>query len=169
MANLANILVQSLDVNGDTTGSHAMNVNGSITPVLFKIVCPTGWRYEIHNANIHIGDAGAIKGDTYGAVAALTNGVEFTAHEIDDTLLVNLFDQHSVKYNGDFPVIAKIRLANFGSGTNEFLGINYNFLESFGSPVTLEAGQYLQFKVQDDLTGLLDHHCTVQGHKYLSG
>ena len=56
-------------------GEWNMNVNGSVTPVIFKICPPSGARYHITAISFTMTDDGAMDDSKFGSLAKLANGI----------------------------------------------------------------------------------------------
>ena len=155
------IISQLLDVTGDGTGITDMRVNGSVTPVVAKF-SPTK-PCEIHRMIVHIEDAGNLVAGTYGAEAALTNGVTMTQTDDSNPTIVNtLTGQNGIKTNSDWGhVCYDVRYNTFGSGNN-FVTVRWTFAKS-GIPLKLESGDSLNVNINDNLEGLISHHFLIQG------
>lgn len=141
-----------------------MNIDGSVTPVEFKMVVPAGVRYHINRLCLHISDATAFSSTGYGAVPALANGVTLGAYDASDNLLVDLFGGHPLNGNEDYTAVAtNPQPLDFGAGSVLNMAVHFHFDEQYGVMLDLEEGEYLKFTVNDDLTGLTDHHIMASG------
>ena len=143
-----------LDENGDGTGNINMNVDGSVTPVDFKITCPEGSTYEINRLILEVQDVGTFDTNAYGNGIALTNGIRFltdrptrTPREIDYTA------QHPIRTNVDWAAyMYDLELITFGSG-NQVMHARYTLTKD-GAPIRLGGGESIIIRIQDDLSGL---------------
>lgn len=161
-------LIRFLDVNGDGSGSKEANVDGSSTPVYFKLNAPTQGAFAIERLVVQIRDnGGAINGADYGNLASgLTNGVVLGFwRESDNALLKDYTDGLPVKNNADWgrPSYDVQRLA-WGGG-DEFLLVRWTF-SRMGTTPLLRAGSGLYFgvKIQDNLEDLEAHTFCVEGY-----
>lgn len=105
---------QYLTTNGESTGSSSMVVNGATTNVNFFINAKS---YDIYINSIvfEIADAGAVL-NQFGALAALTNGLEFYYfNQTNGRYTI----EPSLKTNYDFIKLANFEPA-FGTSTNAF-------------------------------------------------
>lgn len=153
------------DVVGD--GSGETNAVGNYAAGQgFKVTAQPGEELLIWRVIIHIEDAGAIASDAYGALPALANG--FLARKLNANGSVNfdLLDGHNVKINSDWGHTGEhLELIEWASGSIKSVYATWDFVDMFGVPLTLYAGQSIEFYAQDNLTGLLDHHFTVTGQR----
>lgn len=147
-----------LDTVGDGTGSIDQNVNGSVTPVDFKILCPPGVTYEINQASVLIRDTGTLDTDKYGNGIALTNGFSIvTSRPTRAPVEINYTVQHPILTNGSWAAYTSdIKHFTFGSGS-QILSITYHFRQE-GRPIKLGEGEAFIFRVNDNLAGLNEHH-----------
>ena len=139
-----------------------MNVNGSITAVDFKYICPVGKVVFLYRMNILITDA-AMKIDKFGGLAALSTGVVVGFYDSEDNILLDPLDGDTIKTNEDFSFLAGVDATiQVGAGLDS-LPIRWTFTRSVGGPFRLNAGEYIQFKVQDNLSTVSSFHAIVQG------
>ena len=102
--------------DGLSTGSSDMQVNGTAAaPIEFWITADITKDVFIKTVSIVIGDAGAVL-NLFGAIAALTNGIEFS-HVTNDNGTIVLHD--AMKTNLDF-VRMGLGQPSFGTGTSAF-------------------------------------------------
>ena len=153
-----------LDTNGDGTGSKNANVNGSITPQVFRYDSETTHRTYLARMLVHIEDIGPLSADDYGGITGpLTNGVlvEIRRKE-DDSTVVDLVDGLPIKTNSEWSRMCyDMDIDNFGSGS-DFIKVRWTFAKS-GLPIYLSPNQYFCIIVQDNLTGLIKHYFMLQG------
>ena len=145
-------------------GSADMNVDGSTTPVIFKIEPPDGVKWDIVRFILVLRDATAMDDGKFGGLTALTNGI--VIRKINGTWK-NIFN---AKTNGDFG------LRNFDATyIDDTLGPSgeYGFRtrRTFGGQnkngvvIRLDGeDDSFQLIVQDDLTGLTFMEAVAQGH-----
>ena len=142
----------------------SMTVNGSVTPQSFQIMPTTSEIWHIEMLSIQMTHTSAGDNGLFGNLSALTRGVALRYYNGTTASFSTL----SVwKTNGDIfldtgDVIYAARSGGGGSyGTNS-LGNIYQT----GAVLRLDgtAGDYLEFLIQDDLTGLDNFTAKVQGH-----
>lgn len=164
-SNIDRQIYQMLDLVGDGSGADNANVDGSSTPVAFKIVVPENQCYEIHRMIIHIADNGKIESQLYGALPKLTNGVTVELRDADDSLVHLLSNGEPVDHNCAWGALCyDMRIDDRGAGVDGFVNVRWTF-EKSGEPLRLTEGQYLQIIVNDNLTGLIEHHFMIHGRK----
>ena len=167
---LANeVLAILLDETGDGTGNHHANVDGSGAPVVFKSICPAGQQYHVYALHIHIADDDVIKPETYGGVASLTNGIDLQVLDTDDSVIYNIFNGHTIKHNNDFAGMGELATLDIGAGATYGVAVYVDFAKAYGGPLIMTTGQAFALTVNDNLSGLTDHHFFIQGHKVTHG
>ena len=161
--------------DGTSSGSNDWAVNGSVNSVDFFIKAVPTHEIYIKSISIVIGDGGSPALNKYGALSALTNGVEWS---LFDQANGNYILHDGIKTNIEFIRIG-VDTAAIGTGTDAFLadvsggGTEKSYLptidisETFGMPygIRLRKGSTdkIIFKVRDDLTGLLTHNAIAYG------
>jgi hypothetical protein len=152
--------------DGTIDGSNDMIVNGSTTPQDFYIKAVPDFDTYINSISLEIGDSGSPSLNGFGALSALTNGVEwifFNQESAEYTI------HEGIKTNKEY-----IRLSNgrgaFGDGVNSFLADvsggastksylpSIDISENFGMPWGLRlrkgTNDKLIWRINDNLTGL---------------
>jgi len=119
----------------------------------------------------YIEDNANFSAETYGAAAALTNGLTLGVYNSDGTMKYQLTDSHlPVKKNAQWGAYCfDIAYEAFGAGNN-MLTWRWTFAKS-GKPVYLSQsrGDYIGLTVADTLSTLVDHLMLVQGHYITTG
>ena len=152
------LVLQFLDTVGNGGTDIQMNVDGSVTPQVFKLVCPTGYVIQLESIAVFIKDSSPFTVNKYGKLPTLTNGmlIEYT----NGTKVTDVTSQLAIKSNGDWLAYAlESRTTDFGGG-KQLLSAEYNFSEH-GKSLRLSAGDEYRVTVRDNLTGLLDHYIKV--------
>lgn len=152
-------------LNGLPSGSTDMRVDGSSLPVDFYISGSPDYDRYIKFISIKLADPGA-RLQNFGALAALTNGVEFSWNsQILGTSVIH----DGIKDNLEFfrlsemePVITDLS----GAGADSVI-VQWDLAKIFGSPWGVKLGKAttdrLTFCVKDDLsTGLAEFN--IIGH-----
>lgn len=163
------------DLVGDGTGSKSMNVDGSVTAQVFKLMpredttSDYGYddehRIEVHKAFFYIEDAGNMFAANFGALAALTNGFTVGHFDANGNLIRCLCDSVPLKTNAAFArVMYDVTFHTFGSGNN-MLAARWT-LNGAGPAIILNGKEYLGVVINDNLTGLVDFTCQFQGVAY---
>lgn len=153
--------------DGETTGSNDMIVDGSTTPQEFYIAAKENIDVYIKTISIRLGDTGTVNLSKFGALTALTNGVDFT---FSNNVLGEVTIADEIKTNLDF-IRVGLSTAAVGTGADAFLldvqggGSEDTYLpvidlaQTFGFPwgLRLEKGSKdrLTFRVNDALAGLI--------------
>jgi hypothetical protein len=147
-------------------GSTNMAVDGSATPVDFKVSAITGRDVYLRSISVLIGDGGSPALNKFGNLAALANGIEICYVTQDNGEFV-IHD--GIKTNLEFIRIG-VDTVGIGTGTDAFLadvsggGTEKSYLptidlqETFGLPFGLKLREntkdFLTFKVRDNLSTL---------------
>ena len=144
--------------------SKAMNVDGSVTPVIFSVKPLPLQSGDITRVIVDILDNADMDFETFGGLSALTNGIVMRINNGDGTYR-NLWN---FKTNGDI-----IRQAfdykfetNNGGGVRSFASrMTWAGASKHGVAVRLDGalGESLEIIVQDDLTGLSSMQWVGQG------
>lgn len=161
-------LRRHLDTVGDGSGNHDANVNGSVTPVLFRINAPTNSTHVIHRLHVVIEDGGSFRTDTYGAITGgLTNGLRVGYFDSTTGAIVeDITNGHPVTSNFDWSMHAyPVTLQEWGGGNSHIVAI-WDFAEDGCSLHLnhLQTNRCFGVEVRDDLTGLVAHEFAVYGY-----
>ena len=148
--------------------SHDLAVDGSTTPVAFQIG-PIGTAIEVDITRILgvIYDVGTPSDTTFGAiVGGLTNGIVFRHFKNATSDYDNYWN---AKTNGDIALLCyDLNFSSTGVGPSSSDSVRFRM--TYGSPgkhgvtLRLEASDYLEILVQDDLTDLVAFDVMAQGH-----
>lgn len=161
--------------DGATTGSNDWTVDGSTNSQDFYISAIQDYDIYINSISVVIGDGGNPNLNGYGALSALTNGVEWIYFSQD----VGDYQLHDgIKTNLEF-VRLGAKTAAIGDSTTAFLadvsggGSEKSYLptidisESFGLPwgIRLKKGteDKLVFRIKDNLSALTTHNAIAYG------
>ena len=161
----------------DVNGVANMNVNGSVTNVSFSINASEDYDIFVKSIFVEIADGGSPALNKFGALASLTNGVQWIYfNQNEGSYLLH----EGIKTNKEF-----IRLGNethgIGTGTDAYLadtsggGTEKAYLpiidvgELFGMQYGLRLRKgttdRLTWKVRDDLTGLVTFDAIATGQR----
>lgn len=159
----------------ELSGSNDMTVNGSVNSQDFVINAAQDFDIYIKSISVVIGDGGTPALNKFGALSALTNGVEwvyFTQEQGEYQL------HEGIKTNLEFIRLA-VDTAAIGTGTDAFLADvsgggteksylpNIDIAETYGMPYGLRlmkgSTDKLIFRVKDDLTGLTTFNAISYG------
>jgi hypothetical protein len=170
---VVNVNVITLDtpfVNAFTPGARTtrlninMNTNGSVTPVVFNLMPPTGLAFDIVRIMIFISATGAMDGGTFGSRTALPIGCVLRK---EDT--AGAFNIFNFKTNGE------LELRNFdGRYSSKAVPNVFTFTSrrTFGGQdkngvvirIDGDLGESIENLVQDDLTSQTEFFMVAQGH-----
>lgn len=155
-----------------TSGKRNMNVNGSVTPVVFGLrntETAIGATFDITRLMFTCLTSTAVDLSKFGdIVGGLTRGIVIRSK---DGIFQNIFN---AKTNGelanfmfDFEVISA---TNPAQGQHGFFGrMTFAGQSRIGVTLRLEPGEDLQIIIQDDLTTLLDFKIIAEGHEVVNG
>lgn len=151
------------DTNGDGTGLTNANVDGSITPVVFKLEARGDEDgLEVARLIAFVRDTGSFDSGSYGNGVAMTNGITIGVYDANDILLTDILDGKAILTNVDWKRASyDITVSTFGAGS-EAMSIRWTFTAA-GEPITLRSGRYIGVTINDNLTGLQEHTFQFQG------
>ena len=151
-----------LDENGDGTGNKNANVDGSVTPVYFKFNAD-GNIHHLVRMIVNIRDSANMSADNYGNILELTNGLTVALYNAsDDSVKHDYTAGLPIKSNADWArVCYDVDADTFGSG-DDFVAVRWTFIKA-GQAVIVNPDTYFAVKIQDNLTGLVNHTFMVQG------
>jgi len=152
------LVLQFLDTVGNGGTNIQMNVDGSVTPQTFKLVCPAGYVIQLESVAVIIQDGSPFVVSGYGKMGTLANGIsiEYTK----GVRVINVTSQLIIKSNADWLAYAfETRNTDFGGGS-ALLAAEYNFSEH-GKSLRLAAGDEYRVIVRDDLRALEAHYVKV--------
>jgi len=151
------------DTVGDGTGSREGAVNGSVTPVVLRLMPRAGeTSLEVHNMMVHIMDVGLFDTGKYGNNIVLTNGISVGVYNADGSLDRDLMDGEPIKLNVEWHhVCYDASLSTYGTG-DASLSVSWPFTRA-GMPIILEFGESICITLADDLTGLTHHAFRFEG------
>ena len=150
----------------DSEGNHDANVNGSVTPVVFKLRPPTTGIYVLTRLVVNIEATQPFRTNTYGSLTALTNGLRVGFFNDTTNEIVNdLTAEHPIKTNVDWAMYAwPVELHAWGGG-NSHLTARWS-LDGLNTKMHVSAGSNLAIgiEVRDDLSTLVTHEFVVHGY-----
>lgn len=143
-------------------GSKAMNVNGSVTPVVFSYAPGAGELLAMSHITLALKDEGATPFNVFGALgSALTNGIKIEAVITGTTHLIatikdnaDLCTRFTFSQNANGAVLSLLGISvpqGFGASNNIFIGSLH-----FDEPIVVvgDNGDSIKVTVQDNLTGV---------------
>lgn len=155
-----------LSLTGLSSGSKAANVDGTVAKPFF-IAPPTTGVFEITRMIVQIRDSGTVSADTYGALAALTNGIDVGLGNATGVIQTSFLDGLLIKANAEWARLCyDADLKDWGVGAgDDFVVARWTF-ERGGYRILLDSdvpGTTFSAVVADNLTGLVAHTFMVQG------
>lgn len=155
-------IFRPLSDDGTLGGLRNMNVDGSVTPQEFYVSPDPNTQFVITGLSVRVTDSGNPAFDDYGNVdGPLTNGVSFFV----DMGGMEIQLTPNIKRNIDWLEFGpEISIEQF---SNSIRFINYTIsINSFSDGIILDSTNSERFgcRINDDLTGLVDHEIGIQGH-----
>jgi hypothetical protein len=161
-----------MDLIGDGTGATSMNVNGSVTPVIFRTKPNPGSIIYISRMIWFLQDSGSIDATGFGNGPALTNGLLFRfVYDVgpgnEDGTPYPDPSYLPIKTNADWVRYCyDVQRSDYGQG-DEVLGARYTFAKDVNGVtselpwISDDRKEEFQLVIQDDLTGLVDATCRL--------
>jgi hypothetical protein len=144
--------------NGSTVN---MNVNGSVTPVEFKVSSPTGFGMLVQQINFVIIDSVKVfEAADFGTIDALTNGLLIEC-ECSTGSRVDILDGQPIKNNGQWSAFAGVDLRTILDCKG--MSVSWPLSKATVDPVLIQSENSIVFTVQDNLTTLDEIYANVQG------
>ncbi len=141
----------------DGTSSRRMNIDGSVTPVIFSHTVPQDSRLVIGALNF-IMVAPTISPEDFGNVSELTNGVELV---VKNESMVNELDFGSIVCNADFlPLVGRNYRLDRAMGAQVDVFVGTIRLKDLG----LSSGERVMATVNDDLSSLTVFRIMMNGY-----
>lgn len=158
----AEALVTHLTLDNDGSTSD-MRVDGSSVVKKFQYVVPTDKLLYLDNVEIVLGDTG-YDPDKFGGLTALTNGCKLEIYDTDGTTVLLDMLAEPIKQNYEFTHFGGVSINVVPGAVIDLISVSAHMHETYGADLLLEAGQIVQFTVQDDLdTGLDFFEATIGG------
>lgn len=146
-----------LDTVGDGTGSIHMNVDGSVTPVEFKIICPPQKKLIGYSFSVMVGGAGNWEIGSYGGIeVGLPNGILGFIDRVGEARQL-WFAQLPVQTNADWLAYCSYEQMEW-SLDYDAARYTYDF-RAEGPGLVLYPGDVGGLIMNDNLTSLTDHVC----------
>lgn len=156
-----------LDTNGDGTGTDDATGDYSATATDFYYAPSVGVTAEITKLIVHVTDKGQFTFDGYGAIAS---GVITTGY----SLLVERLGVIVLEITNGLPIISNADMTHLNTDYNktafasneESAGVSID-QEAFGGPLLMhgDLGDKLIARLNDNYTGLEDHHFIIYGRR----
>lgn len=140
-----------------------MNVNGSVTPVVFGINNSLESSLDVVRIIIHITSTTSMDDGKFGGLDALTRGVVFRKRRVDG----NYITYWNAKTNGSFGEVAFDKYYDDKAPAGIYgltVRITYAGQAKHGVAIRLLPGEAIEMILQDDLTGLDSFRIMTQGH-----
>ena len=155
-----------LDTNGDGTGVYDATGDYSVTATDFFFAPAAGETVEVTKLLVHVADKGPFDVDGYGAIAAgLTVGIVIAVERLG-AIVLRLTNGAPIKDNADLSHLnTDYRLTNFSS--NYGSSIVSLDVAAFQTSLLMhgDLGDKLIVTLNDDFTGLADHHFIMYGKR----
>ena len=148
----------SVKLSSTTNGGNKnMNVNGSITLVIFEAKPPLGKKWRIARMVGYLEGANPFSAEKFADLVALTNGVEISINgQIITTWKTNRDIASSI------PALSAPKA--LGKEDRTLAGV-WNIQEAFGNSILVDDLNGIQFKIKDNLSTITAFYVTVQGQE----
>lgn len=147
------------------SNSSEMNVSGTTGggAKKFKYVVPSGSTFLAERLNILIVDRNMIPYG-FGGLDILTNGIFVQHFSASGDRLKTFFDEGPIKTHSHFTYVAGVdlRLDPAGGVNDDSLSIRWTF-NKVGAALLMEAGERMEFSIEDDLTDLTEFKAMIHG------
>ena len=153
-------------------GSEQMAVDGSMTPVTFRLTAPAGIRYVLGTVNFYV-LANGIRPGTFFGLAELTNGCLVRWLDPNDTVLMDFTDGVPIKRQNQLGALAGAEILfidQLGMGAPDSWKAQWDFREEGNNlrALRIEPGYSLALTVRDNLTGITSFRALVHGFEETS-
>lgn len=148
-------------------GNINIRTSGTVaTPVLYTATPPEDEIWAVFRMTVNIRDTGSFDSGGYGNGPALTNGIQLRVGAPGIPPGAGNLTPVLVRRTTDWQIYAHdLIISNFGQG-DEVASIRWTFSKA-GFPMILHGrlGQFIELRVQDDLSGLEHQYVILQGIK----
>ncbi len=145
----------------NSTNKVDMNVNGSVTPVEYKFVVPTGGEFLLLGMRVGLIDA-RLDPNKFGDIARLSRGLDFELRDDQNAVVLDLTDGEKIKRNADFAMIDGGDFSRIEGSANALLLSSW-VASGDDEPIILPAGSSIVAVVRDNLTKLEFFRMLVKG------
>jgi len=155
------MFTQRFTETGLPGSNHDLNVDGSVTPVIFKISPPPGVMVTIQEVIVYIEDEGHFDTDTFGHDAQMQNGL--IIHRRHAGVIVATIPI-IIKTNADVASLIHDINDRHWAGDKEFMTARWTVGRGING-IVLDGNHQdnVEVQVRDDLTGLDKFYVTAQG------
>jgi hypothetical protein len=155
------------DTVGDASGTKNANVNGSVTPQVFRIQPKPGENYRVSRLIVTIQDVGKPDSGKYGNSIDLSAGTGIVVRlrrRSTNTVITDLTCADPVKTNMDWGKFCYDVMENSWGSGDGYVAVRWSFFKT-GQEVQLDGnlGDCIEVTIADDLTGLTGHYFMFQG------
>lgn len=134
-----------------------MNVNGSVTPVVFEAKPPHGKKWRITRMVGYLEGVNPFSAEKFADLTALTNGVEVL---INGKVITTWNTNRDIA--SQIPVLTAPKA--LGKEDRTLAGV-WSLKEVFGNAILVDDENGIQFKIKDNLTAITAFNVTVQGQE----
>lgn len=134
-----------------------MNVNGSVTPVIFQAKPPLGKKWRITRMVGYLEGVNPFSAEKFADLTALTNGVEVL---INGKVITTWNTNRDIA--SQIPVLTAPKA--LGKEDRTLAGV-WNIQEAFGNSILVDDLNGIQFKIKDNLSTITAFYVTVQGQE----
>ncbi len=157
---------QLASTNGDGTGTSDFIGNYSSTGVVGYIKAPAGQTWDVYRMIVRIEDEATIHAEKYGALAALSEGVDLNIRfESGGAIVGSLDGGIPVKTNAQWASLCydtDVKSWRTGGAGDELLVARYTF-NRLGGPIQITGEERIELDFDDNFTGIISHTFLFQG------
>ena len=146
-----------------------MDIDGTVSagPITFRHTVPAGEVHFMFHIVIHLLD-GTVNLDQFGGIGTLSEGVLLCFYNSNDELILDPTDGHPIVDLSDFSIFTGIFLDKTVGNVNDVFIASWAIKDTYGGPIRMGPGDYIQLTIQDDLTELTEFHIFVHGSKIVN-
>lgn len=147
----------------ENAGSKEMAINGA-AGIQFVYTVPTSMNLLLMSLHGMIYDGVANEANTFGGIAALTNGCQVYIKNPSDSVVYDFLDGEEIKVNADWGMLCGADVKPLiGAASALGYSFTWNIAEQAMKPVRLREGYQFIVKIQDDLSANTSFQCAVSG------
>lgn len=139
-------------------GPRQLNVLGTLgAPANFRVGPPPGKKWAVTSVVTAISDNGPFSQDGFGAMPALTNGVQLMFYSTAGGY-VDLYSGFAVKRNFEFIGLPGRTTMSTWNGGSQTMEVRFDIYADTGQAIVLDGdrGEAIAIRIRDDLTSLVD-------------
>lgn len=148
-----------LDTVGDATGLINANVDGSGTPIDFKVQAGPAQLILLHKLIVSVRDDAQFVAQGYGGLPYLDMGVQILWKQDASAVEVDRTIQREIHCNGCWALYADDYQVRIAKANDEI----HSSVHVFNTPLIIGPGGYYAVRINDNLSRLTQHYFRVHG------